>query len=247
MQKKTLMEKIKANVAGGVEWLKGKEYVTAPGLLYAATLIARERGHDSITSIKAELLSNDGKIATFKAVVTIGDSVYTGHGDCTSPANDDWLNCGRNIAPHFIRMAETRAVNRALRYAIGGILGCSAEEMSDFDNLQIIQGAQQIPAKAAGAPAAPAINGIEEIHERDKQLSRYHNAAHAFKTAGATQEQLDRLDRLMLHNCAAKSFDDILTHQWAHVLDYVVEVFKSKDMSTIDRDYEHALNNEGLT
>ena len=72
-------------------------------------------------SIKTEMLSIDWekKYALFKATVEVlhedneSDyiTVFTGHGDATS----DNIQ-GEFIKPHFIRMAETRAIARALRW-----------------------------------------------------------------------------------------------------------------------------------
>lgn len=68
-------------------------------------------------NIKTELMSMDyeKKQALFSACVSIETSasevrVFTGHGDAEGISND-------NIKPHFIRMAETRAICRALRWA----------------------------------------------------------------------------------------------------------------------------------
>lgn len=68
-------------------------------------------------NIKTELVSFDyeNKRAIFNASVSIENSdndirVFTAHGDAEGITND-------LIKPHFIRMAETRAIARALRWA----------------------------------------------------------------------------------------------------------------------------------
>lgn len=89
--------------------LKGKDYITWPGLL-------AEAHRKGIKSIETDLLqipnAHNGEVAISKAKVTLDDGTYfEGHGDA-SPAN-----VGRAIAPHIIRMSETRAKSRALRDA----------------------------------------------------------------------------------------------------------------------------------
>lgn len=93
----------------------GKDFVLYAGLLDEA----HSRG---LTRIETELLQAPSEAggegtgedtAIVKATVTMGDeSKFDGIGDA-SPRN-----VGNNIAPHLIRMAETRAKARALRDAI---------------------------------------------------------------------------------------------------------------------------------
>ncbi len=84
-------------------------------------------------SIKTEMLAIDleKKYALFKARVIVSNgeiidnerafNVFEGHGDAT---NDNVK--GEHIKPHFIRMAETRAIVRALRWYTNN--GCAEEE-----------------------------------------------------------------------------------------------------------------------
>lgn len=79
-------------------------------------LNAMHKKFDGAFSIKTELVSMDyaNKEAIFSAAVSIEyegrTTVFTGHGDACGITND-------KIKPHFIRMAETRAIARALRWA----------------------------------------------------------------------------------------------------------------------------------
>lgn len=89
-------------------------------VLYAGLL--QEAHNHYLESIDTELLQmpakENGDVAICRAVVTMGDPEgeskhrFSGIGDA-SPGN-----VGKNIAPHIIRMAETRAKARALRDAI---------------------------------------------------------------------------------------------------------------------------------
>lgn len=92
---------------------QGKDHVLYPGLLDKA----HEKG---LVGTETELIQvpndDNGNVAIVHAVVLmdVNDSIcrYAGIGDA-SPQN-----VSRNIAPHIIRMAETRAKARALRDAI---------------------------------------------------------------------------------------------------------------------------------
>ena len=88
---------------------QGKRFVLYAGLLEEA----HSRG---LRSIETELLQipsqENGEVAIVRAVVRTEEGKYTGIGDA-SPEN-----VNRAIAPHLIRMAETRAKARALRDAI---------------------------------------------------------------------------------------------------------------------------------
>ena len=72
------------------------------------------KAYPELVKIETELLHADfqNKLAYFKAIVTTKKGVFIAHGDATQE------NCQSSmIKPHFFRMAETRAVARALRFA----------------------------------------------------------------------------------------------------------------------------------
>lgn len=104
---------------------QGKQYVLFAGLLDEA----HNRG---LRGIDTELIQvpddSNGHVAVVKATVEMEDGrTFSGIGD----ASPD--NVGRNIVPHVIRMAETRAKARALRDAVN--VGATAlEELSDGDD-----------------------------------------------------------------------------------------------------------------
>ncbi len=99
--------------------LQGKEFVTHSGLLEVAHKIG-------IESIQTELISPIiTDVVVFKATVKLSDGMYCeAHGDASEK------NTNEKIAPHMLRMAETRAVNRALRFATN-IGMCSIDELGE--------------------------------------------------------------------------------------------------------------------
>ena len=115
---------------------QGKRFVLYAGLLEEA----HSRG---LRSIETELLQvpagENGEVAIVRAVVRTEDGKFTGIGDA-SPQN-----VNRTIAPHVIRMAETRAKARALRDAIN--VGVTAfEELGGpgEDGADVVEGSSPL-------------------------------------------------------------------------------------------------------
>jgi hypothetical protein len=137
---------------------QGKQYVLFAGLLDEA----HNRGLRGIDTELVQVPTPDnGNVAVVKATVEMEGPdegqgrTFSGIGDA-SPEN-----VGRNIVPHIIRMAETRAKARALRDAVN--VGATAlEELSDGDDALP---AGYPPPRVVGAqgrsdtPAGSAPNG----------------------------------------------------------------------------------------
>jgi len=100
---------------GGIIKLQGREFITFSGLL----ITAHSNGLKSITPT---LISYDAqaRAAVFSATVEGERGCYTAHGDA------DEGNVKRGMAGAILRMAETRAVCRALRMYLG--IGMTARE-----------------------------------------------------------------------------------------------------------------------
>jgi hypothetical protein len=104
---------------------QGKQYVLFAGLLDEAHSLGLKGIDTDLIQIPDD---SNGNVAIVKATAEMEDERrFSGIGD----ASPD--NVGRNIAPHLIRMAETRAKARALRDAVN--VGATAmEELSDGDD-----------------------------------------------------------------------------------------------------------------
>jgi len=151
--------------AGDVQLLDGRWYITHAGLLR----LAERRGCRGIqTRPLREFCDPAAHKWVFRAVVyrSKGSKGFVGYGDA-DPANVSPLVRGAEM-----RVAETRAVNRALRKAYGIGL-CSVEEL----------GWSPLPAKARGqrdalpapAPTIPTpSNGQPRLRDRLCQLIRQH-------------------------------------------------------------------------
>jgi hypothetical protein len=138
---------------------QGKRFVLYAGLLEEA----HSRG---LRSIETDLLqvpdAGNGDVAIVRAVVRTEDGKFTGIGDA-SPEN-----VNRNIAPHVIRMAETRAKARALRDAIN--VGVTAfEELGGEDGGEVVES----PRSSDGddRPAARVQENRGELPATKKQLN----------------------------------------------------------------------------
>jgi len=110
--------------AGDLQFLEGRWYVTHAGLLRTAE---RRRCQGIRTSLQKDLSDPIANRWVFKATVykTPSSRGFVGYGDA-NPSNVSTLVRGAEM-----RMAETRAVDRALRKAYGIGL-CSVEELASF-------------------------------------------------------------------------------------------------------------------
>jgi hypothetical protein len=144
---------------------QGKQYVLFAGLLDEA----HNRG---LKGIDTELLQvpdeSNGRVAVVKATVEMEDGRrFSGIGD----ASPD--NVGRNIVPHLLRMAETRAKARALRDAVN--VGATAlEELSDGDDggtpSTDYQAARSRPTPIRGAQTGAPVSTQGDARPRSRSV-----------------------------------------------------------------------------
>lgn len=146
--------------------LQGKEYVLFEGLLE----VAHEHCHlQSISTNLIQLPTQESPFCIVQATVTTdkGES-FQGLGDA-SPSN-----VNKMIIPHMIRMAETRAVARALRFLTG--FGTAFEELGDIHDTP-----QETNKKASTSDDKPpqaqsttkkesyVAKAVKQVIEMDKQ------------------------------------------------------------------------------
>lgn len=106
--------------------IQGREFITFEGLLD----LAHKSG---LKEIETDLIQapgeGNGGIAIVHARVQTGKGVFTGIGDASRD------NVRQNILPHLIRMSETRAIARALRWATN-VGQTAVEELGDLDTAE---------------------------------------------------------------------------------------------------------------
>jgi hypothetical protein len=145
---------------GDLIMLDGRWYVTHSGLLR----VAQRRRCQGITTELAESVSNpQASRWVFKATVVKSKALnFVGYGDA-DPSNVSHLVHGAEM-----RVAETRAVNRALRKAYGiGI--CSVEEIGSLAEPAVP------PPDQEKLPPQPANgNGSRTVRDRLCQVIRQH-------------------------------------------------------------------------
>jgi len=162
---KELTTRFSLSVASGdLMFLNNRWYVTHSGLL---RLAARKRCSGVRTSPEGQFCDPASQRWAFKAVVYKSPSCrgFVGYGDA-DPSNVSPLVHGAEM-----RVAETRAVNRALRKAYGiGI--CLVEEIGSFPvSTESASQAKKFPLQPANGGSA---NSRPKVRDRLCQLIRQH-------------------------------------------------------------------------
>lgn len=150
---------------GDIRLLDGKWYVTHAGLL---RLAQRRRCSSIQTNLVAKLSDPVAKRWVFRATVYKpgGSRGFVGYGDA-DPSNVSAVVHGAEM-----RVAETRAVNRALRKAYGiGI--CSVEELGVFSSPAPVE-PQPAHQNGSHPPAQGCSNGQPRLRDRLCLLIRQH-------------------------------------------------------------------------
>src|SRR5919107_3458070 len=175
---------------------QGKQYVLFAGLLDEA----HNRGLRGIDTELVQVPTPDnGNVAVVKATVEMEGPdegqgrIFSGIGDA-SPEN-----VGRNIVPHIIRMAETRAKARALRDAVN--VGATAlEELSDGDEAPPAaypppRGIQSA-GSASSAPNGRAAGSKPEVVEGDSQGAPQETTSRRGKGGSSQKARKSQIDLL---------------------------------------------------
>src|SRR6266404_428397 len=158
-----LTDKLALSVAAGdLQLLEHRWYVTHSGLLHIAQ---RRRCFGIRTAVESRLSDPVANRWVFKATVykSPGSKGFVGYGDA-DPSNVSTLVHGAEM-----RIAETRAVNRALRKAYGIGL-CSVEELGSLSSNSRPAGASSGKDSTNGSN-----NGQPRLRDQLCLLIRQHN------------------------------------------------------------------------
>jgi hypothetical protein len=173
---------------------QGKQYVLFAGLLDEAHTRGLKVIDTELVQVPTE---ENGRVAVVKARVEMEDGrTFSGIGDA-SPEN-----VGRNIVPHIIRMAETRAKARALRDAVN--VGATAlEELSDGDDALPVnypppRDLQEVPQRAPSATPnnGGAGTGSSEAVQGNSQGASRRASQRGGRGSKARKSQIDLLRTL---------------------------------------------------
>lgn len=151
-------QKTKTDLSPYVVNIQGKDFITFPGLL-------AEAHAQGLVAIDTNLINNDMNNPVVKATVTMKDpdagpgssgvKSFTGYGD----ANTN--NVAKKVAGALLRMAETRAVARALRFACNIDMTALEELGGDGADIPEVptKSIKATPVKAAVKVPQPAVVG----------------------------------------------------------------------------------------
>lgn len=171
---------------------QGKRMVLYGGLLSEA----HEQGLVSIETDLVQIPTEaNGNVAVVTAKVAMKEGKkFSGIRDA-SPAN-----VGRMIAPHIIRMAETRAKARALRDAVNaGDLDFEGDEPSEDHGAQPPQRSQARPSPSNPPPADPDVPRVPATRQQVESIktlavSRWPGGIEALEVRlGHPVEQCDKV------------------------------------------------------
>jgi len=192
--------------AGDLQLLEGRWYVTHAGLL---RMSERRRCCGIRTLVERHLSDPACGRWVFKAIVykTSGSKGFVGYGDA-DPSNVSSMVHGAEM-----RVAETRAVNRALRKAYGIGL-CSVEELGYFSSPAAPSGGKGTAASSANGNGSH--NGQPRLRDRLCLLIRQHNldpnlvkayAAHFCGTQTVKEASRELVESFIAHLAASAKED----------------------------------------
>lgn len=188
--------------------LQGKEFVLMGGLLELAHQDGLSFTHTEILQFPSQ---NNDNTTIVRAIVRTGKGEFSGIGDA-SPASVP----NKSIAVHSIRMAETRAVARALRVATN-VSMTAFEELGEMNDEPKYEPVQQ---KTGGYTPKPKVTPAPEPKAEPKAVQPPAPKADAADSQGmSTIGQREEIQELCAEkNSGGKKFQDLLKEQnftWA--------------------------------
>lgn len=150
------MSENKTDLSKYVVNVQGKDFITFPGLL-------AEAHSQGLVGIETNLVNPESKDAPIvKAIITLrGEGpqnfkVFTGYGDATK------TNVASKVAGALLRMAETRAIARALRFACNIDMTAIEELDSENENVTSVKATPTNTNSRFNKPqVAPAVPKVE--------------------------------------------------------------------------------------
>ena len=164
---------------------EGKDYIQYAGLV--DLLHQQSAGEfEIVTRLEQAPGEGNGQTAIVSAVVTMAGRTAAGLGDA-NPGN-----VSRAMAPHLLRMAETRAKGRALRDLLN-VPFVTAEELSGEDAREsppVAQDARRAPfgPQAGPRPVSPAAAGEDAISLDGRRYTRTQVVARKHHWIAAAQD-----------------------------------------------------------
>ncbi|QDP48316.1 MAG: hypothetical protein Unbinned4944contig1000_40 [Prokaryotic dsDNA virus sp.] len=127
----------------GLMMQHGKPYITHVGLVWLANHRGKPWNGDIVSHDIKWNQNGHPHAAVVVYKVWDDEQEHTDIGDACA------ANVGKMIAPHLIRMASTRAQNRALR-AFVGYAGCTADELTIGESYERVENASQQSGGSGG-------------------------------------------------------------------------------------------------
>ena len=149
-----MQNKTKTDLSPYIVNVQGKDFITFPGLL-------AEAHAQGLVGIQTELVNSDLTNPVMKATVTLkDDTVQTGYKVFSGYGDANVNNVAKKVAGALIRMSETRAIARALRFGCN-IDMAALEEIDMEDNVISNKPTKSISANSSSS-IGPKLNFLKK-------------------------------------------------------------------------------------
>lgn len=211
-----------------------KEVVTAKGLLHLAH---KERLSKIRTRVVQSPTKENGETAIVVVLVVTQRGAFTGLGDANP------RNVNARIAPHFVRMAETRALARALRAALDiGVLAVEELEeefsWSDSQPATSAGGQQDAPRERPTSAGPPSGNERPSSRASAPPNGGGYGGYDHRNGGGPDALMSDAQKRLMYRLAFEQGHEGDAARAWLHAeleVDSLAKVTKRQASAFIDR------------
>lgn len=207
-----------------------KEVVSAKGLLHLAH-------NERLSKIRTRVVQNPTKENGETAIVLVG--VVTSRGSFTGLGDANPRNVNARIAPHFIRMAETRALARALRAAldVGAVAIEELEEEFSFAETRHERQDRPRPEQRRDAPPETREHP-PQAQERPADQGQRFGGGDRDRGNGSEYGMSDAQRRLLYRIAFERGHEGDGAREWLHKelgVDSLAKVGKRQASAFIDR------------